>query len=551
MINATTAPQPNLYSRSSDQCVPKSLAKWPMVLMFGCLLGLTPNKAIAQEEINPILEVGVVQQFGKTPTDTLVLQAKPGDHLTLRFATPQGEQILHTLSAVIQVEMQPLPEPQVKERLIFSSHRSYETAAQQANKWQEMGIEVELAQPDVWQVWASRETYSTPLLRRWLLESIKAQGYQPTFTSQAVTQKPVPYWILGGYRYNRQELKIEATQNIISVGKKRDDPQALVYGGSLKLQPDAYGTYTLVNHVPLETYLRGVVPHEMGAWPPAASIEAQAILARTYVLRNLHRFEADNYQICANTDCQVYKGLTEVYPSTDNAITNTRGLVLTYDGELVDAVYFSSSGGITANFNDVWDGPKPPYLRSVLDTTQNVWNLESYSLADEQNFRRFMTLRKGFNEEGWSDFRWQYRTDLKAMTNHLQFYLKRRKSPQADFKTIQQVRVVERARSGRVLKMEVETDRGVIPIHKDEVQSAFWPPISTLFYIDPIYGPNQTLQGYNFVGGGFGHGVGFSQIGSHKLARLGWSSDRILEFYFPGTQLQPLNNSLISWHQSP
>lgn len=541
----TTSPATPLKSS------PKGLSWWQVILVLGCMLGLTPIKAIAQEQINPIIEVGVVQQFGKTPTDTLVLQAKPGDHLTLRFATPEGEKVLHSLSVVLNVAMQPLLEPQVEERLIFSSHRSYENAQQQANKWQEMGIEVELAQPDVWQVWASREIYSTPLLRRWLLESLEAQGYKPSFSHQVVKQKPIPYWVLGGYRYNRHELEIQATQNVISVGNKRDDPQALVYGGSLKLQPDAYGSYTLVNHVPLETYLRGVVPHEMGAWPPAASIEAQAILARTYALRNLHRFEADNYQICANTDCQVYKGLTEVYPSTDNAIANTRGQVLTYEGELVDAVYFSSSGGITANFHDVWDGPEQPYLKSVLDTTENVWNLEGYSLANEQNFRRFMGLKKGFNEEGWGDFRWQYQTDLKAMVNHLRYYLNRRQHPQGDFKTIQQVRVVDRSHSGRVLKMEVQTDKGIIEIQKDEVQSAFWPPISTLFYIDPIYDKDKTLKGYKFVGGGFGHGVGFSQIGSHKLARLGWSSDRILEFYFSGTQIESLNNSLVSWLKSP
>ena len=92
--------------------------------------------------------------------------------------------------------------------------------------------------------------------------------------------------------------------------------------------------------------------------------------------------------------------------------------------------------------------------------------------------------------------------------------------------------------------MTVETDRGIIELNKDEVQNAFWVPWSTLFYLDPIYKPDQTLWGYAFVGGGFGHGVGLSQKGSIKLAELGWGSDRILSFYFPGTEVQPLNESV-------
>ena len=104
--------------------------------------------------------------------------------------------------------------------------------------------------------------------------------------------------------------------------------------------------------------------------------------------------------------------------------------------------------------------------------------------------------------------------------------------------------MTERSLAGRVLKMIVETDRGIIELNKDEVQNAFWVPWSTLFYLDPIYKPDQTLWGYAFVGGGFGHGVGLSQKGSIKLAELGWGSDRILSFYFPGTEVQPLNESV-------
>lgn len=516
------------------------------------LLVFSPTPTFAQErepkDLNIPLKIGVVQHFGQKPTDQLILKAQPGDHLTLKFPTPEGEKTLHTESVILKMGTEPLPEPQVEERIVFSTHRSYESAEEAANQWRSLGIEVELAQPDRWQVWAKRSVYNTPLLRRWLLNSLQTQGHkQPYLETQVLTQKRIPYWTSGKYRYNRHQLDITATQEVIQVSQKPNDPQPMVYGGSLRLQPDAYGTYALVNNVPVETYLRGVVPHEIGAWPPAASIEAQAVLARTYALRNMRRFEADNYHLCGNTDCQVYKGLTEVYPSTDQAIATTRGLVLTYNNTLVDAVYFSASGGVTANFNDLWNGVPRPYLQAVVDAPTKVWDLENNSLASEQNFRKFMNLQKGFNESEELDFRWKEETTLEAMAGHLRYYLQRRNHPLYQFKILQKVEIVERSPTGRILKMKVTTDQGVIDIAKDEIQSAFVPPISTLFYIDPVYNPDKTLKGYVFVGGGFGHGVGMSQTGSYHLAKLGWTSEEILNFYFPGTQLQPLNSSIVFW----
>ena len=114
---------------------------------------------------------------------------------------------------------------------------------------------------------------------------------------------------------------------------------------------------------------------------------------------------------------------------------------------------------------------------------------------------------------------------------------------------MREVRVVERSPAGRVLQMEVATDRHTIPIPADEVRLAFNPPICTLFYLDPVV-ENGTLKGYNFVGGGFGHGVGLSQSGAHDLAGRGWTREQILAFYYPGTQLQPLDDAIVFW-QAP
>jgi SpoIID/LytB domain protein len=74
-------------------------------------------------------------------------------------------------------------------------------------------------------------------------------------------------------------------------------------------------------------------------------------------------------------------------------------------------------------------------------------------------------------------------------------------------------------------------------------------PRSTLFYLQPIYGADKSVKGYAFVGGGLGHAVGMSQTGAFNLAKVGWSSQQILNFYYPGAQIQPLNESITFWQE--
>jgi len=499
-----------------------------------------------KEQSEPVIKVGVVQRFGEKVTDQITLKAPPGQKLNLKFKTMEGAKTLVTDQVVIKVQMESLKTPTLRERLVLSSHRSYETAEESANKWREAGIAVEIAQPSRWKVWAKRDVYKTPLLRRWLKDSLTAQGHENIYLDvEAIKQSVVAYWQINGQTYRRHELDITSSNNIIIVNTGKEGKDQHSYGGSLRLQPNAYATYTLVNLVPLETYLRGVVPHELGAWQPQAAIESQAILARTYALRNLRRFQADDYQLCADPHCQVYKGL-DVYPETDRAVANTKNLVLTYENQLVDAVYYSMSGGVTADFNDLWDGSPRPYLKPVVDSAQNIWDLSTGSLADEQNFRKFMAIPKGFNEDGWLDFRWSEELSLQGIANVLISYFREKNSPLAKLKKVTSLEVTERSPAGRVLKMIAQTDVGTIELKKDEIQNALWFPLSTLFYLDPIYDQKKILKGYRIVGGGFGHGVGFSQTGCVKLGELGWTSDRILNFYFSGTKIQPLTPDMIS-----
>jgi len=515
-----------------------------------CFWGLSGSKPAQAEDVN--LKVGVAQRFGSEPTDELTLKATPGDSLSLRFlAGDMQPQTLETDQVTLEVATQPLSQPVLAEHLVLSDHATFETAEDSANQWRSRGIQVEVAQPERWQVWAKRDVYQTPLLRRLLLQSLQAQGYSTVrLESQVLPQVPRVSFVVDGYRYNRQWIEIDSENDLIQVIRGEDKRNPRLYAGSLKIQPNAYGTYSLVNHVPLETYLRGVVPHEIGPGAPYAAVEAQTIIARTYALRNLRRFTADNYQLCANTHCQVYRGLTGTVPTADRAIAKTQGLVLTYNNQLVDALYSSTSGGVTAPFSDSWNGSERPYLKAVVDSPKPIWDLSEKPLGNEQNLREFINLKEGFNESGRSPFRWRVENSLEQIQKDLRRYLERIKHPLAEFTTIQQMQVVKRSPAGRILKLDVQTDKGVVELQKNEIRSAFYPPRSTLFYLEPLYGSNKedkTLKGYAYVGGGFGHGVGLSQYGSYNLANLGWSGEDILTFYYPGTQVQPLSDSIVFW----
>lgn len=532
------------------QFSPKQRQKsWPCLLPSAlsalCLFGLGGKPGLAAtSNLNPTLKIGIVQRFGAKPSDRLTIQATPGDRLTLKFKTQSAVKTLSTESVQLEVQMQPQAPPRLEERVVLSTHRSFESAETDAADWRTQGIEVEVAQPERWQVWAKRSRYRTPLLRRLLLYSLKLKGVNaPYLDRKELPQVPQASWVVNGYRYSRDTLDITAGTPI-QVDKKR-------YAGSLRLQPNAYGNYTLVNQVPLETYLRGVVPHEIGTGAPIPAIQAQAIIARTYALRNLRRFTIDGYELCADTQCQVYQGLEGTNPLVDRAIAATAGQVLTYQNQLVDALYSSATGGVTAPFQDVWEGAARPYLKAIIDAVPNqVWDLSRRPLADEQNFRAFIRLQQGFNEADWQQFRWRIESPLPQLSKDLRTYLQSQKSPQTNFQKIQRIQVSGRSAAGRVLKVTVQTDRGAIELTKDNILRAFEAPNSLLFYLEPLYEPDgKTLKGYAFAGGGLGHGVGLSQTGSYHLGEIGWCAAQILAFYYPGTALKPLSKSIVFWQE--
>ena len=521
---------------------------------------LSTLQSVAAGESKKDLElaIGIIQRLGALPIDDrepaikkVTINSTPGDSLKVKFPDA-ASQTIETQEIVLRVDTQRLTQPELAEKLILSDRSTFETAEDSANSWKKLGIEVEVAQPGRWQVWAKRDVYQTPLVRRWLLHSLQANGYVSPYLDTAVLyQKPEIILEIEGETYDHDEVEITSNKNLVKVNTTNEPQAARLYGGSLQLQPNAHGEFTLVNHVPLETYLRGVVPYEIGASAPAQAVAAQTIIARTYALRNLRRFAVDDYQLCATVHCQVYKGLNEANPISDLAIAQTAGLVLTYKNELIDALYSSTTGGVTASFEDTWNGSQRPYLQPVIDAPKALWDLVKYPLNDEKVFRQFISLTKGFNETGRTGvFRWNKTRSITNLNQDLRKYLRKTRHPLGDFNTIESMEVHQRSRSGRILALNIQTDMGKLQLHKNEIRSALEPPRSTFFYLQPIYDQTKKLDGYKFIGGGFGHGVGLSQYGSYNLAKLGWSAEQILAFYYPQTNLKLLDDTIVFWRDN-
>jgi SpoIID/LytB domain protein len=210
------------------------------------------------------------------------------------------------------------------------------------------------------------------------------------------------------------------------------------------------------------------------------------------------------------------------------AIASTRHQVLTWQGAPIHGVYHATNGGVAAGFEEVWSGAPLPYLQPRLDGPAAVQARFPLPLAAGQV--QPLLASQEFYGAGHPRFRWTRNLDAAQIRQALQASAPTLGNPQ-------QVNVLERGPSGRVLALEIrDGGEGRVVLRLDAIRRSLVQLPSTLFVVEP-QGPGR----WRFVGGGFGHGAGLSQAGAIDLARRGWSLPAILERYYPGTQLQPLS----------
>jgi stage II sporulation protein D len=145
------------------------------------------------------------------------------------------------------------------------------------------------------------------------------------------------------------------------------------YRGIVDLTLNKTGRITIVNQLPTEEYLFGVVPAELSptTYPEPAALAAQSIAARTYALKNLGRYRSEGFDLTTDVRTQVYGGVAAEREMSSDAVLRTFGLALYYQDKLIDAMYSSTCGGRTEDFSEVFETPDVPYLRSTTCTVEN------------------------------------------------------------------------------------------------------------------------------------------------------------------------------------
>ncbi len=293
------------------------------------------------------------------------------------------------------------------------------------------------------------------------------------------------------------------------------------YRGQLVISATDSGLL-VVNRLPMDDYLRGVVPLEIGNRTAAefAAVQAQAVAARTYAYKHLN--DARAFDMYSTVQDQVYGGVDAEKPQADNAIMTTADIVVLYAGQPITTPYHSTCGGSTAAVSEVWyDQPDQPYLRPVSDRIRGT----DHFYCDPSP--RFSWVQS-FDGTG-----------LRAvMERYLAAYTK---APKAGAGRITDIREEGRTPSGRVAALSVETDSGTYRLRGNDIRFVLRDPkgaiLNSTFFSFTRETSGGEVSSLSINGRGYGHGIGMCQWGAIGRARAGQNYRTILETYYPGTTI--------------
>lgn len=319
------------------------------------------------------------------------------------------------------------------------------------------------------------------------------------------------------------------------------------YPGTLQYYEEKDG-WVIVNEVPLEEYLRWVVPSEMPSRYAKEALKAQAVCARTYAVWQMQDYAYPEYEahVDDSVSFQVYHQI-EPQESTDQAVRETAGQIMLYEEQPVKAYYFSTSCGATTDEN-IWekgDRRQTPYIAGRLVNTKNT----EKDLTSEKAFAKFIRKKHADDleiSEPW--YRWSCYVPLSQIQENAE--------KQLNFEgKVTQVEVAERNTGGVVQKLLLKSEQASetvtyehsirqllsIPggiIHKNdgtETEGGVLLP-SGYFVLEPVQEKGKTV-GYEVYGGGLGHGAGMSQNGARILAEQGETYDAILHYFYKDIEL--------------
>ncbi len=321
---------------------------------------------------------------------------------------------------------------------------------------------------------------------------------------------------IDGVTWGKQiSVKAQGSDSLVIIGTSRGKRR---YRGSITVEQEE-NYLRVINQLPLEEYLYGVIKWEISPDWPMDALYAQAIAARTYALKKIEEssYQEQLHHLSATVNDQVYGGFESEDPRIQEAVDMTRGKVVTYQGDLINAFYHSCCGGYTVSSNDVWGGEDFVYLRVGPDEFCEQSPYYHWEWEIKRSELRRILFEQGF-PSGII-----YRLRVVSRAQDLSFAEGGRVT--GLFWEHQGGNSPKRPMTGKDFRELINTWFGT-----DELRSA-------LFNEVRLYS-KEGMSYFFFQGRGSGHGVGMCQWGAKGMAEQGYSFEEILRFYYPETSIE-------------
>ena len=348
-----------------------------------------------------------------------------------------------------------------------------------------------------------------------------------------------------------------AENSTIGIENLRRGGKPAAYRGRIDLVRTPQGKgFAIVNILNLQNYLKGVVPNEMPVAFGLEALKAQCVAARNYVMKATEKY-APFYDVYDSVASQVYFGAGTEKELSNRAVEETDGLFSLYNGKLILALYSSTAGGYTESYDNaftdqsgvLFSSNPHPYLKAVPDI------VGMKSLSDEESARNFYTTSPETYDNDSPLYRWTREWEMEefvAMLNQTMAEQKGRPNftEENNFTQLKELRIKQRGHSGKVMHIEIVTEKGTYTFAKELVLRRLFKKDgkvlpSANFVCDSYIDENGNTK-IKFTGGGYGHGVGMSQFGAGKMGKKGYKFVDILEHYYSDTTVGTLPVKLTS-----
>jgi SpoIID/LytB domain protein len=295
--------------------------------------------------------------------------------------------------------------------------------------------------------------------------------------------------------------------------------------------------------MPIEKYLQGVVPNEIGSDSPFEALKAQVISARTETMHALisRKYAGENYDICSDVDCQVYGGINKKNSITDSAIKVTEGLCLTFNDEIIPAYFSSNCGGMSESIEKVWENRSPAvdYYLSQFDSDDKLTFNPKQNPADWIKSSPEVFCNPQYHNQlpNWSknNFRWKIEIKKEVLNNNL--------NEIKPIGKLKKIIIIERGHSGRIIKTKFIGEKDSLELTTElSIRKIVNPPLKSSNFIIENYSTSDTEipDNITLLGAGWGHGVGLCQSGAIGRAHSGQDYEKILFHYYPNTKIKKI-----------